>query len=77
MISSKSSSCATVAALAERSQPIDLVTLKDELARLSALEAVGGAAYLAGLLRPLGVAVTRIARGVPVGANTPHQMLDS
>jgi replicative DNA helicase len=39
-----------MAALAERSQPIDLVTLKDELARESALEAVGGAAYLAGLL---------------------------
>jgi replicative DNA helicase len=39
-----------MAALAERSQPIDLVTLKGELARLSALEAVGGAAYLAGLV---------------------------
>jgi replicative DNA helicase len=39
-----------MAALAERSQPIDLVTLKDELARQSALEAVGGAAYLAGLV---------------------------
>ncbi|HEX9186176.1 MAG TPA: DnaB-like helicase N-terminal domain-containing protein [Vicinamibacteria bacterium] len=39
-----------MAALAERSQPIDLVTLKDELHRLSALEAVGGAAYLAGLV---------------------------
>ncbi len=39
-----------MAALAERSQPIDLVTLKDELARLSALEAVGGAPYLAGLV---------------------------
>jgi replicative DNA helicase len=36
--------------LSERSQPIDLVTLKDELSRGSALEAVGGAAYLAGLL---------------------------
>ena len=36
--------------LAERSQPIDLVTLKDELSRGSALEAVGGAAYLAALL---------------------------
>ena len=40
----------SMAALAERSQPIDLVTLKDELARQSALEAVGGAAYLAGLV---------------------------
>jgi replicative DNA helicase len=37
-------------ALSERSQPIDLVTLKDELVRLSALEAVGGASYLAGLV---------------------------
>jgi replicative DNA helicase len=39
-----------MAALAERSQPIDLVTLKDELVRGSALEAVGGAAYLGGLM---------------------------
>jgi replicative DNA helicase len=39
-----------MAALAERSQPIDLVTLKDELTRGGALEAVGGAAYLASLL---------------------------
>ena len=39
-----------MAALAERSQPIDLVTLKDELVRESALEAVGGAAYLGALL---------------------------
>jgi replicative DNA helicase len=39
-----------MAALAERSQPIDLVTLKDELVRESALEAVGGAAYMAGLV---------------------------
>src|SRR5512144_2180232 len=39
-----------MAALAERSQPIDLVTLKDELTRNAALEAVGGAAYLASLL---------------------------
>ena len=38
-----------MADLAEKSQPIDLVTLKDELARGSALEAVGGAAYLASL----------------------------
>jgi len=40
----------SMAALAERSQPIDLVTLKDELLRQSALEAVGGPAYLAGLV---------------------------
>src|SRR4249920_3666843 len=39
-----------MASLAERSQPIDLVTLKDELARGSALEAVGGASYLASLV---------------------------
>ena len=40
----------SMAALAERSQPIDLVTVKDELVRQSALEAVGGAAYIAGLV---------------------------
>ena len=39
-----------MAALAEKSQPIDLVTLKDELIKASALEGVGGAAYLASLL---------------------------
>ncbi len=39
-----------MASLAERSQPIDLVTLKDELTRRSALEAVGGAVFLAGLV---------------------------
>jgi replicative DNA helicase len=39
-----------MAALAERSQPIDLVTLKDELVRRSALDAVGGAAFLASLV---------------------------
>jgi replicative DNA helicase len=42
-----------MAALAEKSQPIDLVTLKDELVRGSALEAVGGASYLGGLLEGL------------------------
>ena len=42
-----------MAALAERSQAIDLVTLKDELVRASALEAVGGAPYLGGLLEGL------------------------
>ena len=35
-----------MAALAEKSQPIDLVTLKDELVRMQSLEAVGGAADL-------------------------------
>jgi len=39
-----------MAVLAEKSQPIDLVTLKDELIRGSALEAAGGAAYLGGLV---------------------------
>ena len=39
-----------MSALTERSQPIDLVTLKDELVRASALEAVGGAAYLGSLV---------------------------
>jgi replicative DNA helicase len=39
-----------MAALAERSQSIDAVTLADELGRASALEAVGGAAYLASLV---------------------------
>jgi len=39
-----------MAALAERSQPIDLVTLKDELLKGGALEAAGGAAYLGSLL---------------------------
>ncbi len=39
-----------MAALAERSQPIDLVTLKDELNREAALEAAGGAAYLGSLV---------------------------
>jgi replicative DNA helicase len=39
-----------MAALAERSQPIDLVTLKDELLKGGALEAAGGAAYLGSLV---------------------------
>jgi replicative DNA helicase len=39
-----------MAALAERSQPIDLVTLKDELVKSGALEAAGGAAYLGSLV---------------------------
>jgi replicative DNA helicase len=38
-----------MAALAERSAPIDSVTLADELQREQALEAVGGIGYLAGL----------------------------
>ncbi len=39
-----------MAALAERSEPIDVVTLRDELLRNSAFEAVGGAAYLGSLV---------------------------
>ncbi len=39
-----------MAVLAERSQPIDLVTLKNELLRGGGLEAAGGAAYLGSLL---------------------------
>ncbi len=39
-----------MAALSERSQPIDLVTLKEELSHGAALEAAGGVTYLAGLL---------------------------
>jgi replicative DNA helicase len=39
-----------MAALAEKSAPIDVVTVKDELIRGAALEAVGGAAYLGGLM---------------------------
>jgi replicative DNA helicase len=41
---------AAMASLAERSATIDPVTVKDELVRGAALEAVGGAAYLAGLM---------------------------
>jgi replicative DNA helicase len=37
-------------ALAERSQPIDLVTLKEELERAGELEEVGGPAYIASLV---------------------------
>jgi replicative DNA helicase len=39
-----------MAALSEKSQPIDVVTLKDELLRAGALDAVGGAAYLGSLV---------------------------
>ena len=47
--------------LNERSQVIDLVTLKDELGRSGHLEDVGGAAYIAGL-----------ADGVPRSTNVEH-----
>ena len=39
-----------MAALAEKSEPIDLVTLKNELSRTQSLETAGGVAYLAGLV---------------------------
>jgi len=39
-----------MAALAEKSQPIDTITLADELQRAQSLESVGGAAYLASLV---------------------------
>jgi replicative DNA helicase len=39
-----------MASLAEKSEPIDLVTLKNELTRTQSLDAAGGVAYLAGLV---------------------------
>ena len=36
-------------ALSERSDPIDLVTIRDELTRAGVLERVGGAAYISSL----------------------------
>ena len=39
-----------MATLAEKSDPIDLVTLKNELTRTQSLDAAGGVAYLAGLV---------------------------
>jgi replicative DNA helicase len=47
--------------LSERSQPVDLVTLKDELARSGELDDVGGPAYISGL-----------TDGVPRSANVEH-----
>ncbi|ODS56361.1 MAG: replicative DNA helicase [Acidobacteria bacterium SCN 69-37] len=47
--------------LSERSLPIDLVTLKDELGRAGELDDVGGPAYIAGL-----------TDGVPRSANIEH-----
>jgi replicative DNA helicase len=48
-------------ALSERNDPIDLVTLKEELGRSGELEDVGGPAYIASL-----------ADGVPRSANVEH-----
>jgi replicative DNA helicase len=50
-----------IVALAERSQPIDLVTLKEELERSGELEEVGGPAYIAAL-----------ADGVPRAVNVEY-----
>ncbi|MBI4456184.1 MAG: replicative DNA helicase [Acidobacteria bacterium] len=47
--------------LSANSRPIDLITLKDELARFNELEAVGGAAYVASLVD-----------GVPRTSNVEH-----
>jgi replicative DNA helicase len=47
--------------LSERSQPIDLITLKDELTRTSELDEVGGPAYISAL-----------TDGVPRSANVEH-----
>jgi replicative DNA helicase len=51
----------TMIALNERGQAIDLVTLKDELARINQLEQVGGPAYVASLVD-----------GVPRATNVEH-----
>ena len=47
--------------LTERSQPVDLVTLKDELTRSGELDEVGGPAYISAL-----------TDGVPRSANVEH-----
>ncbi len=51
----------TMVALVERSEPIDLVTLKDELTRSGGLDDVGGPAYIASL-----------TDGVPRSANVEY-----
>src|SRR5579871_2539728 len=48
-------------ALTDRSQPVDLVTLKDELVKSGELEEVGGPAYISAL-----------TDGVPRSANVEH-----
>ncbi len=52
---------AKMIALTQRSHPIDLVTLKDELQRAGELELAGGPAYLAGL-----------TDGLPRAVNVEH-----
>lgn len=51
----------SMVALAEKDEPIDLVTLKDELGRRGLLEAVGGTAYL-----------MQLGDFVPTAANVAH-----
>ncbi len=48
-------------ALSERNEPIDLVTLREELTRSSELDEIGGAAY-----------ITRLVDGVPRSTNVTH-----
>jgi replicative DNA helicase len=48
-------------ALSERNEPIDLVTLREELTRSSELEEIGGAAY-----------ITKLVDGVPRSTNVSH-----
>jgi len=48
-------------ALSERNDPIDLVTLREELARSNELDEVGGAAY-----------ITKLVDGVPRSTNVSH-----
>jgi len=48
-------------ALSERNEPIDLITLREELSRTSQLDTVGGAAY-----------ITRLVDGVPRSTNVSH-----
>ena len=50
-----------ILALFNRSDPVDLITLTDELERSEALEACGGAAY-----------ISRLTTGVPTSANIEY-----
>ena len=50
-----------IVALFNRSDPVDLITLADELERSEALEACGGASYISGL-----------TTGVPISANVEY-----
>ena len=63
---------AAMLALYDRREPIDYTTVADELSRQNQLEQIGGWLYLARLLKPLGVRVTRIATGIPVGSDIEY-----